>query len=548
MATTTLTGTTGNDILNAPGSVTTLVAGLQGNDTITLILAGDEADAGAGNDSIVLNGTGTIANTVNGGSGNDSVQAPNATLINASINLNDGDDTIRFTAAQLIGGSYGGNAGADLLVLNGGLLNAAVGGGADADSINLQGGLTNVSIFGGGGKDTINLAAGATTLSTIQAGDGHDLIIATAIGGSNSLVLTGGKGFDSINLGATTVGSVAGGALNDTIATYGANAFGGGVVYGDAIGATTGSSDGNDLIRFTGAAIAAATSIYGAGGNDSIYTTGFAAASALVIQGNDGADLISNTASDAFAAATVANIAGGDGHDTIAFLGTGTVSATILGGDGADSIYIGSNGGLGTINGGAGADTIQWVGASPAATNYAAIGTINGGDGADVILAGNGLSGISYSAISAGGGTTAMVGAVANVTYQSGDVVRFNTTAANTAAMNVLNTIPAIYVSNATAISAVPTGGDNTNALVYGTVTGGANSAGSIAVFDTNGLGVGGGDLLIAVYSGASSLNQFVRVVGGDSLITTTAAGIVSVTNVNLTFASSNGNVSVTLG
>ena len=58
MATTTLTGTTGNDILNAPGSVTTNVAGLAGNDTITLALSGDEAQAGAGNDSIYLNASG----------------------------------------------------------------------------------------------------------------------------------------------------------------------------------------------------------------------------------------------------------------------------------------------------------------------------------------------------------------------------------------------------------------------------------------------------------------------------------------------------------
>ena len=73
MATTTLTGTTGNDILNAPGSVTTLVAGYQGNDTITLVDAADEASAG-GNDSITL-ATGSVVNTVSGGSGNDTIYA-----------------------------------------------------------------------------------------------------------------------------------------------------------------------------------------------------------------------------------------------------------------------------------------------------------------------------------------------------------------------------------------------------------------------------------------------------------------------------------------
>ena len=54
MATTTLAGTTANDILNAPGSVTTEVAGKAGNDTITLVKTGDIAMAGAGADSITI--------------------------------------------------------------------------------------------------------------------------------------------------------------------------------------------------------------------------------------------------------------------------------------------------------------------------------------------------------------------------------------------------------------------------------------------------------------------------------------------------------------
>ena len=54
VTTTTLTGTTGNDILNAPGSVTTEVVGSSGNDTITLALSGDAAKGGAGTDSITI--------------------------------------------------------------------------------------------------------------------------------------------------------------------------------------------------------------------------------------------------------------------------------------------------------------------------------------------------------------------------------------------------------------------------------------------------------------------------------------------------------------
>ena len=106
MATTTLTGTTGNDILNAPGSVTTLVAGYQGNDTITLVLSGDEAQAGAGNDSIAVNVSGTAAITVAAGAGNDSVTLSTAQVTNSGIiGLNEGDDLFSNTGTLFNGGS-----------------------------------------------------------------------------------------------------------------------------------------------------------------------------------------------------------------------------------------------------------------------------------------------------------------------------------------------------------------------------------------------------------------------------------------------------------
>ena len=67
MATTTLAGNSGNNLLNAPGLDSTLVQGLAGNDTITLALVNDEAEGGAGNDTIGLTKTGTLVNVVDGG-------------------------------------------------------------------------------------------------------------------------------------------------------------------------------------------------------------------------------------------------------------------------------------------------------------------------------------------------------------------------------------------------------------------------------------------------------------------------------------------------
>ena len=54
MATTTLAGNSGNNLLNASGLESTLVQGFQGNDTIALARVDDEAQAGEGNDTIGL--------------------------------------------------------------------------------------------------------------------------------------------------------------------------------------------------------------------------------------------------------------------------------------------------------------------------------------------------------------------------------------------------------------------------------------------------------------------------------------------------------------
>ena len=135
MAATTLTGTTGNDVLNAPGSVSTLVQGLQGVDTITLTHANDEAQAGKGNDLVTLSATGTIAATVFGGSGND---------------------TVNFNGATTYAGLTKLGRGSDSIAVNGIINGANIYGGADADTIRLQNTITNSTIGGGSGADILS--------------------------------------------------------------------------------------------------------------------------------------------------------------------------------------------------------------------------------------------------------------------------------------------------------------------------------------------------------------------------------------------------------
>ena len=216
VATTTLTGTTGNDILNAPGSVTTLVAGLVGIDTITLVKGDDEAEGGAGNDSITLNAA-SINNTVDGGAGADTIYITTAaTTFGGSYNMGDGADLVSMTANSN-NVSVGGNKGSDTITFGGNIINALVGGGANADSIGFDTAVTNSTVFGGGGKDTINIQA-LLTNSTIQASDGHDLITTTgATAAFVASIVAAGKGYDSIKLGSAGITTLLGGAGNDTV-------------------------------------------------------------------------------------------------------------------------------------------------------------------------------------------------------------------------------------------------------------------------------------------------------------------------------------------
>ena len=514
MATTTLTGTTGNDILNAPGSVTTLVAGFQGNDTLTLSLASDEANAGAGDDSIVLGIAGAAVSTVSAGSGNDTVTVGTAvTTFNGSIGLGGGNDFFSNTSVSFIGGTLGGNAGQDTISVAGGATNLTIGGGADADSIAVTAGnLTLAGLVGGGGADTINLSgAGAYSTITVQAADGHDKINVTGLGTWNTSIISGGKGFDSIQLSSAVIATVKGGAGDDTVSFVGNSVANGVVVFGDSSASQT--AGGADLIGTSALVIRGNASIYGGGANDTINFASPAAAAEFVIDGGEGDDLIGNTAV-ALVNATATSIIGGAGADTIK-LQTVATGNVILGGAGADSIFIQT--GISTINGGDGADTITFGGTSVSTGQggtYTGI-TINGGAGADRII----FSLTGYSGLSANGAATGACAGLGAVVYEAGDTLVIGTTSLS---------VSAAAWAGAGGQIAVRTG---TSAMEYA-----ANAAaGTLSVFDV------GDDLLIGIKldttAGGNSGYSYITVVGGGSLIKTAGTGLVNNSTANFGFS-----------
>ena len=536
--TTTLTGTTGNDTLNAPGTVATDVVGLQGNDTITLVLEQDEANAGKGDDSIAINISGEASNIVNAGEGADTVTMGSAiTTFNGDIGFGDGNDRAVLTAL-VNGGTLRGNEGNDTISLAGNVINSFVGTGQGNDTIALIAGntLTNTTIFGGANADTITVSAAALTLTTIQASDGHDQILATALTGST--VLAAGKGFDSIAMG-TAGGTIAGGGLNDTISYAGI--YQGGKIYGDSLGTTSegtgtgGAADGEDSITLSAATIAAGASIYGGGANDTLVFAAAASNSAIVVDGGKGADLIGSTATDF--ASTAGSILGGGGFDVIKMI-SGNTGLAIDGGLGGDSIYILSAGEGTSIQGGAGNDTIT-MGVVSAST-AAGLVSINGGAGTDEINLG-----ITALTANAGAATAATgLGSIATAGYL-GEVVYSGTMTGDTVKLNVTGAVTTVnFLAGAPAIGY---GGTVFSTALVSTFSA---AAGSIAVYDTDGLGSSSGDLIIAVYGSATSIN-FVNIVGGDEILKTTSVGVNSsfgldASNISLTLAQSSSAITIT--
>ena len=288
-------------------------------------------------------------------------------------------------------------------------------------------------------------ALNAVTLSTVQSSDGHDRINATGLIGSTTLVVSGGKGFDSIKFGASTVGTVAGGAGNDTINFFGA--YGGGQVYGDGVGVTTGALNGADSLSFTGGTVGALASVYGGGGSDTITFANAVSATSIIVMGDGGSDLIGSTAQDFFANGA-STVNGGDGHDVIKFVEIANAGFA-GGGAGADSIFVTNSvaEGTGTIAGGSGNDTIQVAGEQ--STALTGLGLIDGGAGTDSIVLG------SFTAATVSGLTVTTdltSNMLASVKFgTSGDVIRFDNTAnAVAASANWLNATQIVSVSDCT--------------------------------------------------------------------------------------------------
>ena len=506
----TVFGLDGNDVITLNEANGALVKaslfGGAGNDTLTGGSAGDQLFGESGNDTLLGKGGndalfgGTGNDTLNGGDGNDQMfgEAGNDRMIwnpgddNDLMEGGDGEDTaevnggngaesfaitangsrVRFdrvtpapffidigTTEHLV---LNANGGDDVISASNGLsplIQLTIDGGTGNDTINggdgndtLIGGDGNDFVDGNRGNDTAFLGAGDDTFQW-DPGDGSDTV--EGQDGNDTMLFNGANIAEKMDLSANgarlrmtrDVGNIVmdvNGVENVTL-----NALGGtdNIVVHDlqgtdvtrvsinlagTFGGTTGDA-ANDLV------IVEATS-----GNDTVNITGDATAVAVtglaattLIQNAEGGDQLivkAGAGNDTLDATTLTTMSltldGGAGNDTL--LG-GSGNDVLIGGDGND--FVDGNRGNDTAFLGAGDDTFQW----------------DPGDGSDIVEGQGGFDTMIFNGaniaenmdLSANGERLRFFRDVANITMDTNDLERVVITArggADTITVNDLST------------------------------------------------------------------------------------------------------------
>jgi filamentous hemagglutinin family protein len=400
------TGTAANIIFNLTG----------GADVVTL-------NAGAAGSSVLTDVGGTVETTtfvnpstsltVNAGAGNDGVTVVSmdagfaATL---TLNGDAGNDTL--TVSSVTGGAYTLNGGADddAFVLNASGV-TTVNGNAGIDTFALGAGVTVAgAIDGGAGADTINWGAYVTGLS----------VALTGLGATDGLAGTEA----SIPTGFTNIDAIIGGAGTNTLT--GLNAVAAWAITGANAGTYTSTNalTFQQMHNLTGGAAAdtftfnpgssLTGNINGAAGADEITWSPFGAAVNVALTGLGGTDGFAGTANAALGGTftnidTVTGSAAGatdtlTGRNAAATWNVGAAGTYVSGAvtlnfsqfknltggtAGDDFVFAAAGTVAGSIDGGLGANTLDWSAyATARAVVLTALGTAAGFAGTEASIGG----------------------------------------------------------------------------------------------------------------------------------------------------------------
>jgi hypothetical protein len=435
------------------------------NKTNLVVNGGTAADVAVDNFTVNFTeaATGLATVQLNGIGGGDAFNVT-ATFVATNIDAGDGNDTINFGAgATLSGGTVAGGIGSDTIVGdNAGHAYAVTG--TDAGNItgHLPGGFTGVeNLTGGTGSDTFQFANGGSLSGSINAGAGTDTLIGDDGGRTFTIILGGGGGTLSPILGGgfNAIENLTGGTGNDSFVFAGgtlAGAIDGGAGSNTLVGdntprffTVTGANSGTlvlagggfgNIQNLTGGTLND-TFTFNAGGSLSGSIDGGAGANA--VNGDNGGRTYTINAANGgtisgLLGGTFANVQSlnaGSGGDTFLFVSPGTLSGTISGGLGSDTLVgddtartftvTGANAGtvstvlpagffsIENLTGGSAGDTFAFAGGSLS-------GNIDGGAGTNILVGDNGPRTYTLTGPNAGTISTILGGTFANVPNLTG--------------------------------------------------------------------------------------------------------------------------------
>ncbi len=413
-----LSGTSGNNVINGMGGIDTIgyisaTAGIN----LNLNTTSAQNTVGAGTDTIynieniigssfndVLSGN-AVANIIEGGAGNDTM--------NGSL----GSDTASYERAT---------AGVTVSLLIAGAQNTV---GAGTDTLNafenlrgsafndiLTGDANNNVIEGGAGNDTLNAGAGIDTASYERASAAVRVNLSLAAAQN-----TGGAGTDTLSGFESIIGS----AFNDTLTGNGVSNIIDGGLGNDVLNGGAGIDTASYARASAGVIVNLATgTATGADGNDTLTAIENVTGSAFgdmffsntgnnIFDGGLGTDCVNYSAST-----TGVNVnlhtgsVTGHGTDTLVSIETAIGSAY------NDTFTLGT-GGAAMIDGGAGADTVNFVQALSAVTVNLSESLVTG-YGSNILMNNENITGSNFNdnltgnagvnALNGGGGNDVLYG------------------------------------------------------------------------------------------------------------------------------------------
>jgi len=402
----TLNGGNGSDTLTgSDSSLVFSITGANAGNVGSILAAGfsnvENLQAGSANDTLTFGASGSLSGTIQGGSGTDTLFGNDANLNYGITGSNAGSIVGVLAAGFSAIENITAGSGSDTFQINGGSLTGTLDGGASNDLFQLNSGTLSGTLLGNAGDDTFELNGGSFSGSVDGGADQDEFFLN---GGSLTGLLDGGTENDSLS------GSNLGQSFNITGTNSGVVP---GLVSSFANVETLLGGTGSDAFNFGISGLLNGT-IDGGTGTDSL--SGTDAGHSFTINGSN-AGTVSAILVNGFSG--IENLTGGSGSDSFQFNTPGVLSGAVNGGAGADTILgdnaarnfniTGANAGtIGTLLG-TGFTNVENLQGGSAVDSFtfgpgsSLSGTVTGGAGNDTLTGDN--VGRTYSVTGSDAGT-----------------------------------------------------------------------------------------------------------------------------------------------